>query len=296
MLASTYLEQGNLKQAIHYDESAVRLYEEVRDISGQAVANNNLGTCYQLLGILDKALQHYEVCLKYKEQIGDLTAVAIVNNNIGEVLLLQGHPERAIEHLEKVVATYEQTGNPLACAGLALVNLSRAYQRLQDYSKASQFLERGISLLRKAGARGLLAEAHLQEAELLLESGQIDTALSRCHRVLRQARQMGLQLIESRGLCILGRIQTNRGQYGQAEANLRQSVTLARSQNADYERGRSLLHLAELYYNQIEEKGNRYRCQLAIRQVITIFQQMGTTTELSQALSLQKAYQAAGQR
>ena len=288
MLAGSYLDMGNLEQAIRHRRQSLSLCEEAGDLYGLATANNNLGTCYQLLGDLDKALYHYKACLKDSERIGNSTVVAIVHNNIGEVLLTQGHIEQAIEHLQTLTETCERTGDLAAATGLALINLSRCYQRQQLFDRALECLEQGVNLLREVGARGLLIEARLQNAELHLETGEIDSASRICHQALRQTREVGARLLESRGLCILGRIRMSRGQYRQAETDLRQSAALAQQLNADYERGRALLYLAELYGNRIEEKGNQHQCQLALRQAEAIFQRMGAQGELAQALRLHK--------
>ncbi len=288
MLAGSYLELGQLKQAVRHRRLAVSLCEEVEDLSGMATANNNLGACYQLLGDLDKALYHYEIGLKAYERTGNHIDAAIAHNNIGEVLLTQGRLDEATGHLQKVRETYEQTGDPLACAALALVNLSRVYQRQQEYQKAAEHLYQGTNLLRKAGARGLLIEAHLQQAELRLEMGNIKSALYTCQRTLKQTYELGTKLLEARGLRILGRINMMRGRFAQAKANLKQSAALAKRLNADYERGLALLSLAELYGSRTQ-KNSRHQGKLALNQAMAIFQRMGAQGDLSQARQLQDA-------
>ncbi|MBF8264233.1 MAG: adenylyl cyclase class-3/4/guanylyl cyclase [Dehalococcoidia bacterium] len=180
ILGGSYLAKGNIKQALQQRLSAVRLFDEIGDISGQGIAHNNVGLCYQSLGELDKALSHYQIALKARLRLGNPIQGAIVNNNIGEVLFIQGRTQEALEQFNKVVEIYEQKGDPLALTGLALVNLSRVYLRFKDYLKATEYLQRGISLLRKARNKGLLAEAALQQAELELETRQVETALTTC--------------------------------------------------------------------------------------------------------------------
>ena len=287
ILANSYHEMGNFKKAIRNRHSAVRLYDELGDLPGQADVNNNLGACYQYLGDLDKSLHHFKVSLNIDERIGNLVNAAIGHNNIGEVLLMQGHVEEAISHLQKVIETYEKTGDPLAATGLALVNLSRAYQRQQDYQRAYESLKRGVRLLRRAGARGLLTEANLQRAELNLETDDIESALRTCQRALKETRELGMKLFEARGLRIHGCIAMNRGQYARAEANLRQSIDLTKQISADYEKGVALLCLAKLYGSHRRAKNSRQRYRLALKQALLIFQRIGAHGELSQAFNLQ---------
>jgi tetratricopeptide (TPR) repeat protein len=287
MLAASYLELGRLKRSVRHRHLAVSLCEEEGDLSGQAKANNNLGVSYQLLGDLEKALHHYEIGLEFYHRIGNLIDAAIAHNNIGEILLIQGRLEQAASHLEEVVSTYERAGDPLAAAGLSLVNLCRVCQRQQDFEKASEYLQRGIELLSKVGARALVTEAYLQQAELHLEKGQLETARRMCQQALRRTRELASRVLEARALRILGRINMMQNDPGAAEDSLRQSITLARQLNADYERGLALLFLAALYRDYPLKDGIRRHYKSVLKQAIAIFRRIGAQLDLSQALALE---------
>jgi len=288
MLAASYLELGKVRKSVRHRHLAVRLCEEVGDLYGQSSANNNLGLCYLQLGDLERALFHFKAGLEIDERIGHLTAAAIKHINIGEALLIQGHINQAIDQLRMTVETYERTGDPLAAAGLAFVYLSRAYQKQRQFNMALESLERGIEILRKAQARGLLIEARLQEAELRLEMGNDDFALSICERALSEARHLGAKMLEARGLRILGRIHMSKHLYQQAQAYLRQSADMAQRLGADYERGVALLHIADLHSRNLQETGSRRQCRIALRQATSIFRRMGAAIELSQTLHLEE--------
>ena len=96
-----------------------------------------------------------------------------------------GNTDGAIDHLQKVVETYERKGESLISCGLALVNLSRGYQRKNDYTTAFDCLEKGISLLRRAGTHGILVEAQLQKAELQLATSEIECATRTCQLAIK---------------------------------------------------------------------------------------------------------------
>jgi class 3 adenylate cyclase/tetratricopeptide (TPR) repeat protein len=289
MLANCYLESGSLSQAIGHYRQAVRLFDRLDDLARQAAAHNNLGACYHLLGDLEKALHHYQIAIKADERMGNLTAVAIAHNNIGEVLLAQGLTEDSIGHLQTVVETYEERGDPLAAAGLALVNLCRAYQGLGQYDQARTHLKRGRALLRKANAGGLLMEAQIQQAELELEQGQIDRAIRTCSQVLHQTRQTGARLLEARALRVMGRVNLARGQSSEAETQLLESAILAEGLKADHERALSLLCLAELYGADVGCPDSLLRCRPFLNKAITIFRRMGSQGDLSRALRFQSS-------
>ncbi len=287
ILASSYLDKGSIRKAIKYRQSAIRLYEELRNVSGQAEANNNLGASYQSSGDQSKALHHFELSLTLCERIGNFSNTAIAHNNVGEVLLTLGKFDESIDHLNKIVETYDTKGDPLAACGLALVNMSRAYQRKQNLEQAFDSLKRGMDLLSKARARGLLAEALLQQAELELSTFQIKDALRTCNRVLKDTQKLGLKLLQARGLYILGCINVASDLFEQGEFNLQQSISLSKSINADYERGIALMHLAKLYSRQMRGKISSRRCRAVLNQAIRIFQLVGAEADYKQALQIQ---------
>ncbi len=286
MLANCYLESGSLRQAIGHYRQAVPLFDRLDDLAKQASAHNNLGACYHLLGDLDKALHHYRIAMKADERMGNFTAVAIAHNNIGEALLAQGSIEDSIGHLQKVVETYEERGDPLAAAGLALVNLCRAYQCLGQYDQARVHLRHGRALLKKANAGGLLMEVQVQQAELELEQGQIERAMRTCSLALEQTRQTGAKLLEARALRVMGRISLARGRRSQAESQLLESAVLAETLKADHERALSLLCLAEFYAADTKSLDSLRRGRAFLRKAITLFRRIGATRDLSRALGL----------
>jgi len=287
-LANPLQQMGRLRRAVRHRLTAVRLYAETNDLHGLAGANNDLGACYQELGDLERAVFHYEIALAAYERIGNLFRAAMVDNNIGEVFLTQGRLEEAARRFLKVVDTSERAKEPSsALSGYALVNLSRAYQRQKRYEEARENLERGARILRSVGARGLVLEARLQQAELELEMGRAESALRTCWPTLREIRELGRKLLEARGLRILGRIALAQELYAQAEANLRHSAALAERLDANHDKGLALLYLAELYDRQAYKKGFQHRQRLALGKAITIFRRLGTEADLMRGLRSQ---------
>jgi len=287
MLASSYMEMGRLKLSIRHGLAAVRLYEEVNHLPGLLVGYNNLGTNCQLLGDLDEALRHYESAIEAGERIGNANAVAIVRNNVGEVFLIRGRLHEAIDHLERVVETHDRMADRPAASGLALVNLARASQHQGAYERASEYLRRGMGILRKKRAQGVLTEARLQQAELKLEMGQIESAQRVCRQSLRETRELGMKVLEARGLRIRGRIALAEERIQAAEADLRESVALSRRHGADYETALALLCLAELYGARTDGARLRRRRRQVLKQAIAILQALRAEADLERAHRMQ---------
>jgi tetratricopeptide (TPR) repeat protein len=227
----------------------------------------------------EKALQSYKMALAYYQRAGNLANTAICHNNVGEVLLTMGRIDEAIGELRKATEPYENREDSPFIFGLALVNLSRAYQRKHDYGPAFESVQHGIRHLKKIGARAVLTEATLQQAEIQLETGDITGALRTCQSSLKEAIEMRSTLLQVNGLRIMGRIRKNLQDYTRAEADLLESIALARHTGSRHEEGLSLLRLAELWRETGPDKAQRYRT--AVRRATAILEKMGATGDLS---------------
>jgi tetratricopeptide (TPR) repeat protein len=265
---------------VRHLREAVRRYEEVGDIPGQAAANNNLGSCYQLMGTLDAARRHYEIALAADERVGDLVDMAIIHNNIGEILLIQGAFDEAIEHLERVTEAHHQHDELAAVAGLSHVNLSRCALACGRTEDALLHVRGGMRLLRDVGAKGLLTEARIQHAETLFVAGDAAPAQREARRALKDAQAAGEKLLESRAERVLGLIQAAAGALDSAAIHLATSAGLARRIGASHEEARSLMALARLRI----DAGGRPRAT-GLRRAVSIFERMGAY-ELAEARAL----------
>jgi tetratricopeptide (TPR) repeat protein len=283
MLATCYMERGDLARAIRHLRRAVKLYHELGDFPGQASANNNLGMCYHLQGTLDAALYYYQVALNTDDRVGDQVDAAIVQGNIGEVLLALGRIEEAVENLSTVVHLHERGGGLAAVAGLAYVNLSRCQLVMGDMGSAERHLRRGRRLLKNVGAEALLLEADLQHAEILLAGRRYAAAITNVRRSLSRIRELRAQLLECRGERILGEALAESGRAAAAEEHIRAGILLARKVGAGHEEARSALALAKLL---LRSGRARSRAAAYLRRADRIFRRMGAEHELRKTSDL----------
>jgi tetratricopeptide (TPR) repeat protein len=281
VLAGSYMELGKLRQAIHHDRWAVRFYHQVGDYPGQAMANSNLGACYQLQGVLDAALYHYQVALKADEHTGNVAHTAIVHNNIGEVLLVMGQLEEASAHLEEVTRLYRMEAGLAAVTGLAHVNIARCRLRQSDLESAEEHIGRGVRLLSRVGAKGLLVEARLQLAELRLAQGRGEEASRRCRRALARATAIDARLLEARAERVLAGALALLGDTGTALAHVRSSVSLARRIGAGHEQALSLMVQARIELGA--RPGRRRAIRSIILRAIPILEGMQAKLDLQEA-------------
>jgi class 3 adenylate cyclase/tetratricopeptide (TPR) repeat protein len=244
LLASIFLEQGRLQEAIEQRTAAVQIFEAEGDLRGTMGGHNNLGAAFQLVGALADAQRHYERAAEAAARLGNVQGRAIIENNIGEVLLAQGQLDEAAARFAITVEVHTETGQAAVWAGLALVNLSRVAARRGDLDEAHRVLERGTGLLRRARARGLLLEAAQQRIALLVAAGDLVTAARSNRRLANEARELGMQLFEARSAILEGRIALLEGDRGRATAALRRAVGFAEAAGARPEQAEAWAVLA----------------------------------------------------
>ncbi|HEX9093632.1 MAG TPA: tetratricopeptide repeat protein, partial [Coriobacteriia bacterium] len=245
-IAPALQELGELKLSARYRRLALDLYRQVGDLPGQAAAHSNLSVWYVLIGRLDLAVHHSREALRIDERTGDLTGAAITHTNLAENLMMQGETNEALAHLQAALDLCEQAGGrDTTVVGFVLAQFSRAYALQGRNEEATKRLDESVTMLQRTGAATVLAEARLQRAELLLAEGQYAQAVAQCERGLSEARELGMKVVEMRGLRLMGRIERLRLDLSNSERYLRESEDLARRSSAPFDLGLALLDLAE---------------------------------------------------
>jgi tetratricopeptide (TPR) repeat protein len=284
MLASPLVGLGRYERAIEATQEAVGLYERVADLAGQASGHGNLAACYQFVGDLRRSLHHHDVSLELNRRLSYRTGTSIVHNNIAEVLLQLGRTDEAVEHLRQVVDRWEERKTPPALVGFALVNLSRALLRTHHLAAATEALDEGRRILTRIRAEGLLMEADLQQARLLLAEHRTDEAGAVCRKLVDAARLSGARLAEVQALCLSGTAEASAGDRAVAEQHLRAAIGLADELGAEYEKAVALAALARLFATAPQPGGQSPHEPLS--DAIDLFRRIGAECDLQEACGL----------
>jgi class 3 adenylate cyclase/tetratricopeptide (TPR) repeat protein len=271
VIGNAQYEMGDFRGSVRHRLAALRLYEETGNLSRIFAAQGNLGVSYRALGQLEKALSYHRACLATTERIGNAAAAAMTHINLGEVLLMQGRLAEAAEEFEQTVATHRRTGHLAAPAGMALVNLSRATLRLGRVAEATAYLEEGTEILRGTGARGLLLDARVQQAELELATGHADRAVQTARRAVLAAEEIGSDIARARALFVAANASVAAGDVRTAEQDFVASAALARELAAPYEEARASFALAQCLVEQALPLPKRTEARRFARRATVLF-------------------------
>ena len=84
-IGNTFYVKGGYGEAVSNWESALEIFESIKDTISIIKTEGNLGLVYFDKGADDKALEYYFKALKIGEELNDSTQIFVMSNNIGAV-------------------------------------------------------------------------------------------------------------------------------------------------------------------------------------------------------------------
>jgi tetratricopeptide (TPR) repeat protein len=229
-----------------HSKVALRIYEELGDLTGQAVVLNNSGTFAYWQGRWDEALSLYERGRDARRKTGNEVTAAMGTSNIAEILSDQGRLEEA-ERLMREALRVWRAADYRAGIAFATGHLGRIASRSGNFEEALRLLEEARGRWDDLGGNTDVLETDAKIAECHLFAGDTETALELSMEGLERVKTaeglsaMGPLLLRVKGYALM---QASRLE-GAAEA-LEDSLADARERGAEYEVGLTLEAMGRL--------------------------------------------------
>ena len=221
-----YSDAGNTRKGVETQREAVTILERIGELERLTIAYTNLAYCLMQRGDLAEARAANERALELETRLGWTDRITVSHTNIGEIEVVLGHYEEAIDHL--VLALEAATrANSHALAGFILANLSRAHAGLGDLDTAKECIDRSIVLLKRAGARSVLAEAKVQAASVTRRQGKTSAAITMAEQAREELMRRGNKIACVRAIRVKARAEADLGHYEVALEHINDSVKLA---------------------------------------------------------------------
>lgn len=214
-IGSAYTMQMQLENALKYSLEALKLYEAIKDRSGETnilvnicniyqqqynfnqaekfirKAEKNahelkddvvLGNVYNTMGILyaehqqlDSAEKFFLRSTKIREGLGDRTSIVWNYSNLGGVYALKKQPKEAIKFFEKAYTKFAEDSNYYGLSSVAL-NLGEAYLQLKDFKKSLEYYHYARNLCSITGDLDNLENLYNNLSVYYDEIGDLKTA------------------------------------------------------------------------------------------------------------------------
>ncbi|MCC7355849.1 MAG: AAA family ATPase [Anaerolineae bacterium] len=275
---------GHPDEALSPLNLALKIYTRLEDLPGRFDVCSNLGlTHFTLAGAGDwaRAKEYHEQARALAERMNDSERLARANLNLGWLAYCLGDTERAIDAFVHSLRTWTESGARLMGA-IVHNTLGAAELACGQHTAALAHLQRAVDVLVEVGAHGQLAETRRFLALTHLAIGDLPTAHKEAGEALDLARTAEAQLDEAAAQRVLGQVALAEGNLDAAASALAASCVLLDGDGNRYERGQTLVALAELE----RRRGQTTRVDTLLTDAIAIFADLGAARELQQARAL----------
>jgi tetratricopeptide (TPR) repeat protein len=169
-----------------HGKTALRIYEQLGDLSGQAHILNVLGLRRMVEGRWPEALAMFAQAAESFRRIGDAMNAANADYNQADILVRQGRSEDAVPLLENTLRIARAVGDD-DLAALVRKEMGRARSRAGDVAAGLALLEEArtqLAILREAQE---VVDANIASAEAHLLAGRPERALALIEGALAEA-------------------------------------------------------------------------------------------------------------
>ncbi|HET89506.1 MAG TPA: tetratricopeptide repeat protein, partial [Chloroflexi bacterium] len=276
--------RGASASAIEHFQQAFDLYERAGDIQGQATVHNQIANAHFDLGQWQEASHHYHRAREIFDQTGDVYNHVIADNNLGGIARNQGRLDDALAFYEEALTSLKQIGGSLFVQGALHMNLGATFVRRGEVEAARQHLETSLSQFEQAQVRDFLPELYRHLAQAALIAGDLTGAESYGQQSLQLARELEMRGEEGAAQRVLGEIAEAQGRFEEAAHRLEESISILEDVGDEYEGACSQLSLARVY--TVLEKAEQGLA--AIERCAAVFQQLDATLDLAAARQLRE--------
>jgi len=160
-----YFNQGQWDKSIKYREEMLKIYHELGNLHGEAIAREGIADVYYRQGYWEKARQMYLEVLPVFRNQKDRQSKEKVLHGIGNTYNNQGHLSEARRYYEESLVICEEL-NDLPSKAQTLAALGNVYIGRKEFAKALQLYEEALGIFHEFGDQA-------SEATELLNLGSV---------------------------------------------------------------------------------------------------------------------------
>jgi diguanylate cyclase (GGDEF)-like protein len=234
--------QGNFVEATEVLVSAMRIADELGDLSAKATSLDTLGSVHEVSGHPVDALDEHLRALAIHQEQGDGVNMALTRNNLAYTYISLGDTEKALESASAALAYVSAHGHRHIEVAV-LDTIATVYIAKGDLATALEYSKRGLALARECGSKQDEADNLMTIGRIAVEQKRYDEALSAVRDALSIASGGGRSVEEYTAHELLSRIFEARGDLNDALAEYRLFHELERARNNEEAQTR-LAHLS----------------------------------------------------
>src|SRR5829696_2224910 len=219
-----------------HGETALRISEELGDLTGQAHMLSNLAGRRIFEGRWPDALPMFTRAAEAFRRVGDATNAANADYNRADVLVRQGRSDEALPLLQNTLRVARAVGDEDLVA-LVRKEMGRAQSRAGDVPAGLTLLEEARTLLARLREPQEVVDADIASAEAHLLAGRPEHALALIDRALAEATSIHAATLLPPAYRVRAAALFATGDVAQARTALAEGLKHSSSPNAAHERG-----------------------------------------------------------
>jgi tetratricopeptide (TPR) repeat protein len=223
-------------QGEQHGEAALRIFEQLGDLTGQAHMLNNLAMRRFYAGHWSEALPMFARAAESFRRVGDATNAANADYNRADGLVKQGRWEEALPILENTLRVARAVGDEDLVA-LVRKEMGRAQSRAGDIAAGLSLLEEARTQLTKLREPHEIVDADIASAEARLLAGQPEQALALIEEALAEAASIHAATLLPSAYRVQAAALFATGAVAQARTALAEGLMRSSSPNVAHERG-----------------------------------------------------------
>ncbi|WP_194908971.1 tetratricopeptide repeat protein [Catenulispora rubra] len=218
---------GQHGDAIGSHTRALKLYEKLDDLHGQADTQTKLGRAVYQAGDRSGAIRVYARALQSCRELGDRGGQATALHDLGNMRSWSDDYVGAAEHYQQALELYREIGDRRGQA-TALNDLGSIQRLTGDYVEAAEYLQQALELGRQLGERRDQADTLNELGIVQRLTGDYAEAAERHRQAFELYGQLDDRFGQARVLHDLGHLRRMTGEYAEAAAHYQQTLELCR--------------------------------------------------------------------
>jgi tetratricopeptide (TPR) repeat protein len=237
---------GRYGESLDYAFAALKIAEELKDISLTSEVCGSIGIVYKNQGKYPEALEYYERALGYAIELKDTAWVAACYANAGNVYRRIGNFTKALDYHLKALEVFEKSHEERRMA-IAMMNIGNLYEDQKDYNLALDYYTRALDLAYKTEDHKRIAECLINVGNIYSEMGDYRTARDYYEKSLKIQLEQKFNYTLSDCYQNIGTSWEKEAEYDKALEYYTKSLALAQEEDDKSTLAQVLASIANIY-------------------------------------------------
>ncbi|MCK4404471.1 MAG: sigma 54-interacting transcriptional regulator [candidate division Zixibacteria bacterium] len=277
IMGMIYAQLGELKNAEVQFTDTASTYRRIKDQKGIAEIYNELARICFIRSQFNRAVEYVNDALDLCRQTNDQKMIARLHGNLGTILMLKDQWKKAEKNLLIGLQANEALHDKLNICR-SLLSLGNLSCLLRKFQSAEEYLRRALNLISENNFLRELAIYQEYQGSLELARGDLGLAQKYFQEAIHIGEQIGPKgAIISQAYRLLAELQTERGEFENAQASCEKSLLASKSIGEKLEEAMAYRALGRLF----SRNGHPAEVKKNFAQATRMLEEIGVKFELA---------------